>query len=90
MIWAADEPGEEPAVDCGDTDLTHNTAPAGHGGVLTTKNFLARKASKFCTVTTSRFTGNLMKEVTLIGEAVQQLVPCKKEAVLFFYSESFN
>ena len=27
--------------------------------LLTTKNFFARKVSKFCTVTTSKFTGNL-------------------------------
>ena len=26
---------------------------------LTTKNFFAKKASKFCTVTTSKLTGNL-------------------------------
>ena len=27
--------------------------------ILTTKNFFAKKASKFCTVTTSKLTGNL-------------------------------
>ena len=46
MIWAADEPGEEPAVDCGDTNLQHDTETDGHGGGAYHKELLGQEGVK--------------------------------------------
>ena len=62
--------------------------------LLTTKNFFARKVSKFCTVTTSKFTGNLPgifgDEVN--GEIYQSLslTTSKFNGNLCYWSEKMN